>query len=363
MREANRFRTCLTIPVLAVIALLLVCQARAFAQPEDLGENQRTTGVDVRHAFEGVVSGPRDWTVQVLAGDKPVALGTVVSPDGWILTKASQLEGDLECRFHDGRSLEAEYWACEPEQDLALLKVAARDLTAVRWLTGHDADIGQWLATPGIETDPVAVGIVSAARRPIPYQRISGVLGIQFNQDPGPAVVVRVFEDSPAQKADIHVGDVITRVGDHAVEDGETLKRTIQRHEPGSRLQLTIQRGETEMVVTTTLSHPFGDFLSRIAVQNQMGGRLSPRRTGFQAVLQHDTVLNPEYCGGSVVNLDGMAVGVNIARAGRTETYAIPADVVLEAIARLQSGRFPPPYEYVAKHIPPPPPSAEPAGE
>jgi serine protease Do len=299
----------------------------------------------------------------VLTDDKPAALGTVVAPDGWIVTKASQLKGGLTCRFCDGRTLEAEYCALEPEQDLALLKVGARDLTAVRWLTGHDADVGQWLATPGLESDPVAVGIVSAARRPIPFQHVSGVLGVRLEMTEGPAMVAEIIADSAAAKADLRTGDVIKRVGDREVDNRVSLIETIRQHEPGATVQLTIERSGTEMVVTATLSHPFGEFLSRIAVQNQMGGRLSTRRTGFPAVLQHDTVLGPEFCGGSVVNLDGMAIGVNIARAGRTETYAIPADVVLELVARLQSGKYPPPHEYAAQQLPPAPPSAEPAGE
>jgi serine protease Do len=363
MRGASCRRPCPSFAALAAIVVLLCRQMPCSAQPEALAESQLTSGVDVRHAFETVVSGPRQWTVEVLTDDKPVALGTVVSPDGWILTKASQLQGDLTCRLCDGRTLEAEYCALEPDQDLALLKVGARDLTSVRWLTGRDADVGVWLATPGLETDPVAVGIVSAARRPIPFQHISGVLGIRLDMADGPALVAEIIADSAAAKADLRAGDVIKRVGNRDVENRVSLIETIRKHEPGATVQLTIQRGETEMVVSATLPHPFGEFLSRIAVQNQMGGRLSPRRTGFPAVLQHDTVLGPEHCGGSVVNLDGMAVGTNIARAGRTETYAIPADVVLDLIARLQSGQYPPPYEYSAQHVPPMPPSAEPAGE
>ena len=45
-------------------------------------------------------------------------------------------------------------------------------------------------------------------------------------------------------------------------------------------------------------------------------------------ILQHDSVLKPSECGGPLVDLDGKVVGINIARAGRTETYAIPSEVV-----------------------------------
>jgi hypothetical protein len=39
-----------------------------------------------------------------------------------------------------------------------------------------------------------------------------------------------------------------------------------------------------------------------------------------------------------VVDLSGRAIGVNIARAGRVETYAVPADVVKLLVRELQSG-------------------------
>jgi serine protease Do len=43
-------------------------------------------------------------------------------------------------------------------------------------------------------------------------------------------------------------------------------------------------------------------------------------------------------CGGAVVDLSGKAVGVNIARAGRVETYAVPADTVKLLIRELRGG-------------------------
>ena len=42
--------------------------------------------------------------VQVVSGDRPVALGTVVAEDGYVLTKRSELSGDpIRVRLHDGR--------------------------------------------------------------------------------------------------------------------------------------------------------------------------------------------------------------------------------------------------------------------
>ena len=69
--------------------------------------------------------------------------------------------------------------------------------------------------------------------------------------------------------------------------------------------------------------------------QNSLGGPLSERRAGFPLAIQHDSVLQPTDCGGPIVDLDGKAVGLNIARAGRVESYALPAAIVRESVDKL----------------------------
>lgn len=294
-------------------------------------------GGDLRAAFREVVGAARQATVRVLSDGKQAALGTIVASDGWILTKGSQLNGELRCRLPDGRELPAENLAYDRDTDLALLKVDADGLVPIEWAADDDPRVGQWLATAGQAERPVGVGIVSVPRRAVPSEKVSGVLGVRLEDLEGIAKVADIIAESAAANADIKPGDVITRVEDRVIDSRETLVRLIREHEPGTTLKITVRRGDAELVVPATLTHPFGDFLTRIAAQNQMGGALSTRRNGFPAVLQHDTVLAPEDCGGPVVDLDGAAVGINIARAGRTETYALPANLVLPLIEELRS--------------------------
>jgi len=54
-------------------------------------------------------------------------------------------------------------------------------------------------------------------------------------------------------------------------------------------------------------------------------GAVSERSEGFEQAIEHDTVLQPWLCGGPLVNLDGKAIGINIARASRVTTYALPS--------------------------------------
>src|SRR5262249_52648443 len=81
----------------------------------------------------------------------------------------------------------------------------------------------------------------------------------------------------------------------------------------------------------------------RSDMQNRMGSQLSGRQTGFPMVIQHDTVLKPSECGGPLVDLDGKVLGINIARAGRVESWALPPEVILPVVKDLKTGNFPPP--------------------
>ncbi|MFM9069075.1 MAG: trypsin-like peptidase domain-containing protein, partial [Planctomycetota bacterium] len=115
----------------------------------------------VRAAFEEVVAEPRKATVRILANDVQVALGVIVAADGLILTKASELNGDLTCSLSDGRQLSAEIIGVNEEHDVALLKVVAQELPVVRWAADPIPVVGSWLATPSPDPLPAAIGIVS----------------------------------------------------------------------------------------------------------------------------------------------------------------------------------------------------------
>ena len=66
-----------------------------------------------------------------------------------------------------------------------------------------------------------------------------------------------------------------------------------------------------------------------------VGGELSVRRTGFPAIIQHECAVQPNQCGGPLVNLDGELVGLNIARASRVASYALPAAAVHNRLREL----------------------------
>jgi serine protease Do len=64
-------------------------------------------------------------------------------------------------------------------------------------------------------------------------------------------VVVEVFPESPAEKAGLKHGDVITKVGDKAVKDTEELREMVQQS-AGKELSLAVVRGSEKLTVKAT---------------------------------------------------------------------------------------------------------------
>lgn len=292
-------------------------------------------GPHVRAAFREVVRDAVDATVRVWSGGKQAALGGIVDSDGLIVTKASVLEEPIVCELADGRELKARLAGFNGQYDVALLEVEAGNLPTLEISQQSPPEVGSWLASVGPDGDPVAVGVVSVGPREIPPQ--AGVLGIQLAEIKE-ARIVKVFPDSGAERAGMKEGDVVVEVDGKAINSRLQLIRTIRGYHPGDRLPITVRREEETIEVRAMLGGRFSGLEpTRSQFQNDLGGRLSVRRFGFPRALQHDTVLAPDDCGGPLVDLQGKVVGINIARSGRTESYAIAGASLTTLIDELKS--------------------------
>lgn len=303
-------------------------------------------GPHVRAAFQEVVAGVRKAIVEIKCEGRQVALGGIVGPDGWILTKGSALVGPITCRLHDGRELDARVVGASREFDVAMLKVDAKQLPTLAISDSVVPVVGSWLASAGMDSYPIAVGIVSVEPREIPHQ--AGILGIQLDAVANRALIVRVFPGSAASKAGLLVNDTILEIDRVPTPSREALIQRVQEFNPGDRVSLKIQRDGEQLDVEAVMMGRFpGLQPSRNEFQNRLGSGLSERRFGFPSAFQHDTVINATDCGGPVVNLDGEVVGFNIARSGRTETYAITAASISKLLYELMSGNLKPEPEVI----------------
>ena len=307
---------------------------------------------DFENMFDDVVAGARQSLAIVRskglsrspkARKRAIALGTVVSADGLVLTKASELKGDLFCEFASGEVVAAELMGLDTENDLALLKTQASGLSVGDWGEGNLTQTGDWVATPLDHQGEIEVGVVSVDARFIEPSK--PFIGIYMEDAEPTGVVVRdVQEKSPAAEGGLKTRDVILKLDDQLVKDIGDLRKSLEQYDAGDLVTLSILRDDKPKQVKLTLAErdKVSTENTRSNQQNSMGSLLSRRRKDFPMAFQHDTALQAAQCGGPIVDLDGKIVGVNIARAGRVSSLAIPFDEVMPVIQRLQTGEYSP---------------------
>ncbi len=286
--------------------------------------NQRAT----LRAFRESVGDKWMSTVQVLDKNRQVALGAVVSQDGWIVTKSSEIsKQSIEVKLYDGTKAEASVKYRRNDFDLALLKIERKDLHAIQWNTSATMRVGGWLATTDIRNLPISIGVMSVASRSV--KREQARLGVELSPSDGigGALVDRVTLGSGADRAGLQPGDVITTIdGDSLHSQPEVMSR-LKGLMAGQRVDVGILRNGKKSLLTAQMMD-LANALLADPTEMEVNGDISSRSTGFQNIMQHDSVIAPNQCGGPIVDVYGNAVGLNIARAGRVSSYAIPASIL-----------------------------------
>ena len=67
-----------------------------------LSPDQRINGIDIQNAFGATKETAIKRTVRLLRNNKLIALGGIVSPEGYVLTKASSCVGARVAETHEG---------------------------------------------------------------------------------------------------------------------------------------------------------------------------------------------------------------------------------------------------------------------
>ncbi len=277
--------------------------------------------------------GPRQNRPEQEAQPRGVGSGFILSSDGFIMTNAHVVEGadEVMVTLPDKREFKARIVGADKRTDVAVVKIQATGLPAVKVGDVSRLRVGEWvmaIGSPfGLE-NTVTAGIVSAKQRDtgdyLPfiqtdvainpgnsggplinmrgevvginsqiYSRSGGFMGISFaipmdeamrvseqlrasgrvsrgrigvqiapvtkevaesiGLGKAQGVLVRgVEEGSPAEKAGIEAGDIITRFDGKSIEKPADLPRAVGNTKPGSQVALTVfRRGATKDLKVT----------------------------------------------------------------------------------------------------------------
>jgi serine protease Do len=323
-------------------AALLLASSGVLPAGQTLESAYRTNGPAVQSTFESVRGVLQSSSAVIQRGRKEIAYGTVMSADGFILTKASELGeiNGLTVTVGDKVYKELAKLAEDPAWDVALLKIQADGLVPVTLaLDAPDPARGVWVVANGATSRTrrrPQVGIISANAREVAPAG-GAVLGVTLEEKSEKLLVTEIHEESGAKAAGMEVGDVIIAAAGQAVADRKALGEVVAKLRVGDDLDLTVERKGKKLELKVRLAGRadlFGEEMSR---NDAMSGDFSQRRSGFPRVIQHDIIANAAGMGGPLLDLDGRCLGMNIARANRCETFAIPAGDLRSLADRLIS--------------------------
>lgn len=310
------------------MGLAAVIPAQAF---QSLESTYRTTGTAVVAAFEAQRAVLQTSSAVMLDGRKEIVYGVVISPDGYVLSKASEIAGvsKLSVRIDQQTYPEVEVVAVDDEWDVALVKVPATGLIPVVYAPTSAVQQGTWVVANGatsLKARRALAGIISAKIRAIPAG--GGNLGVALKQGVEELQIEDLAEEG-AGAAGLKKGDVILAINGKKVGNFEEISDVLKTLKPGTVIQLKYRRGDEEKSVDVTLQP------GPLTRNDQMSGAFSDRRSGFPRILQHDIIGDKSIVGGPLLDLDGRCVGMNIARANRAESFAIPMEDLKSLAARL----------------------------
>jgi len=333
----------------SALLLLLVLAEPANAQRtrRDSSSRYGRNSSEMKDTLDDLAETAQKATCQIRDGKTNLILGTVFAKDGWIVTKSSEIQDvtDLKCVFGNDAEFSAKVIATDPSYDLALLKVQAKDLVAVKAPEkAIEVDTGQIVVSCDEDGEAMSMGLITAKPRRFsirkrPTQPSRGFLGVVCRSSEEGLVVRTVSERSGAERAGLERGDVILTMQGKKVTTTNKLIEILTNYQPKTKIKMSVNRGDDLLDLEAVLGKRPNAGADRS--DKWGGGPFSDRRFDFPPVIPHDSVIRPQQCGGPLLNSDGQVIGINIARAFRVSTYAVPIQVVTKFVDQNKSAIIP----------------------
>lgn len=311
-----------------------------YTSADTLPQNQRINGAFVKQALEELTESVNDSVVLVSSLDnQPLVNGVIIREDGFIVSKASEIKGkDIQVILPNQKRYHAIYVGDDKVTDLALLKINVKGLKSLSFKEDFPQEKASWLIAPlfGLSSK---IGIVSSVSRDI--KRISGVIGIMLGEEVKEGIVINgAVEKGPAHSAGVRTGDILLKVDGKEMLKREKLLNYLKDKSPGTHVEILVQQNGQQLkrkILLGDRNQTFGMFNRNL----EMSGTISKRIDGFRSIIQHDIPIEHYDTGSPLMDIEGRVIGLNIAKANRSEAYALPNEEVRGAIEKLLKLKVP----------------------
>lgn len=352
-------------PIIILALSLHASAQRTMQMPDPLAaltpaqkKSLRTQAQQFFDAAKPAVTKASKSTVTLSYRAQRVAYGTVVqSPikaQNVILTKWSEISKyhrRLVVTTPSRNYNQAHLIGVYPEHDLAMLQTDAK-LTPIDLKASSSPRLGEFIALASPSGDVLSLGVISVESRSL-RETDKAFLGVKMdfkNSNQHGTPLERVVPESPASRAGLRQGDIVTSIDRQSVQGAMEMRNTLQKLIPGSNITINYRRAEKKLSTQVRLgSRPKELDASRIPQKRmdkmqRMGAVLSQVRYDFPDVIQSDMPIQPDEtpdnpldnftneCGGPVVDLDGKVVGLVIARGSRIKTFIIPTTTIAQIL-------------------------------
>ncbi|MEQ1826719.1 MAG: trypsin-like peptidase domain-containing protein [Pirellula sp.] len=287
----------------------------------------------------------RESIHRVYVADRARALATAISEDGILITKASEIQGkSFEIEIATDQRIPGQIIHLDNTLDLALVQIRGSQLNPANWnQKDPNPGMGVLCAAVNLNQELAGFGTISVAARPLDGKS-GAFLGAQVEATDGGVQVLSIKPGSPAEQGGMKLNDVLTAVENEPLATPNQLTDFVQAHVEGELLRFDVKRSDVYLSLTVKLGD--GAKLapmpgSREQATDAMSTMMSKRRWSFASGIQHDCAILPQDCGGPLIDLEGRLLGINIARAGRIQSYAIPTARVQHFVTSYQAGDQP----------------------
>ena len=272
-------------------------------------------------------------SVAIMSDKRQIALGTVVDSNGLIATKFSEIKNRkyLKVVTSDAKDFEGIVVYSDDQYDIAFVKVDAV-LQPITW-SHPETKPGAFVLLPAPNGKAFSMGTYGVAARSTSTGS-QAKLGVDPDEAPGGIKVTRIRAGDPSWNAGLRDNDIITSIDGSPIRTVAELVRAIRIKGPGKTIDISYLRSGKSFETQATLGtlEVSGEQAKRFKMMSRLGAIPSKRSDNFPLVFQHDAPLFPEQCGGPVTDIDGNVIGINIARAGRASTYAIPLEQLQQLV-------------------------------